>query len=126
MNDLLKPNYHVPNSMVMATPTSYPLCKNEEEAIIYLSMLLHNDFCYSNATSYDLIDYEKLFYIEYEFSSSEKISELLKAIKQEIAETYIYKQKYLVRLCDYQTDIDNIDRDPHDGYLDLPDKMFRQ
>ena len=57
---------------------------------------------------------------------AEKISELLKAIKQEIAETYIYKQKYLVRLCDYQTDIDNIDRDPHDGYLDLPDKMFRQ
>ena len=124
MNDLIMPNVQIPESTIEATPIDYPLCKTEEDALIYLSMLLNPAFVYSNGFSYDLTDYEKIFYIEENFVS-EKVQEKLKKVKHMIVKNYVYKQKYLKRLIDCKIDLDTEGRDPSDGYLDLPGELFK-
>lgn len=124
MNDLLKPNIKNAQNLIWNSPEVYPLCTTEEEANIYLSMLLNPQFYYTNAFSFDLTDYEKLFYLEQKFQNSKDIQDKLKIIKHRIADTYEYKQKYLYRISDCLIDIDNIDREPYAGYLDLPEELF--
>ena len=92
------PNYFLPEYLINNTPIAYPLCKNAEEAIEYLKIFSDPEFGFHNGFNYDTTDYEKLFYIEINFSDNVIIQELLQEIKIKIAEGYIRKHNYLKRI----------------------------
>ena len=121
---LLKPDISIPQTMVRISPNTYPLCNTESEAEIYLSMLLHPNFYYLNEYAFDFIDYEKILYIEQTFQNSQSIQEKIKAIKNQIVDNYIYKQKYLYRLTDCLFDPNEIDREHQTGFLELSEEVF--
>ena len=68
-----------------------------KESIQYLNKIL-NTCTYSNIMSYDFINYEKIFYIEYIYSKDEEIQYLIKKVKKQISENYKYKQQLLNKL----------------------------
>lgn len=82
------------------TPISYPLCLNLEQAKDYLKLILHDRFQYNNINCYDIIDYEKLFYIEITYGDNPEIAETLIEIKKSIAMGYKIKNQYKNRILD--------------------------
>ena len=76
----------------------YPVPKTETEALNYLYFLDRTLF--DNSYSLDLIDYEKLIYIEVHFSTNLTIRQLLITIKQNISDNFIIKPKYIQRITD--------------------------
>lgn len=91
-------NYIQIHRLIDDIEPEYPIPTNEEEALEYLYFLdrTYND----NAYTTDLIDYEKLIYIELKFSNNLKIQQLIKLIKQNISNNFLFKHKYIQRLTD--------------------------
>lgn len=114
------PNSHIAESLIINTPIEYPLYKNEKEALIYLQLLTDKDFLYKNHLNYDAVNYENLIYIEEEFGQYEEINTLLQKIKKDIADNYVYKQKYLKRLKNNIIDLDKERREQNIGEINLP------
>lgn len=85
------------------TPINYPVCLSVSEALNYLTFINSNDFQYNNISNYDIIDYEKLIYIETNFNDNIEIQELLKEIKSNIAFAYKLKNQYKNRIFDFPT-----------------------
>lgn len=77
---------------------NYPIPKDEKEALDYLYFL--DRTFYNNNYSDDLTDYEKLIYIEYTYPSNKKIQQLIKNIKENIANNFLLKYRYIARLTD--------------------------
>ena len=82
------------------TPPDYPICLDETEALKYLEVINNRDFGYNNINAYDIIDYEKVIYIETMFPKHEKIQALLNEIKANIAYGYKLKNQYKNRVID--------------------------
>ena len=82
------------------TPPDYPICLDEKEALKYLEVIDSEEFGYNNINAYDIIDYEKLIYIETMFPKHEKIQALLNEIKASIAYGYKLKNQYKNRVID--------------------------
>ena len=77
---------------------NYPIPQTEEEALSYLYFIDRTQ--HNNGYTLDLINYEKLIYIEVNFSSNKKIQQLLINIKENIANNFILKHKYIQRITD--------------------------
>lgn len=120
------PQEQVPLSLIENTPIEYPLCKNEDEASLYIKLLLDPEFIYTNGLNYDLIDYEKLIYIEDTFAqnNSELAAQITK-LKSMISYNYIFKNKYLTRLKHNIPNIDKQNRNNHYGEIHLPPSWLR-
>lgn len=60
-----------------------------------------------NSQNYDIINYERLIYIEDTFSYNEDIHNMLTELKHKIANNYIQRQKFIARLLliDHETRI---------------------
>lgn len=71
---------------------------NEQQALKYLKLINNLMPYYSNMSNYDMIDYQKLIYLEETFLDNEEIISLIKQIKTQISTSYIYKQKYFKRI----------------------------
>lgn len=93
-----KNNFH---KLVFNTPIQYPLCQNRESALYYLKMITNKDFFYTSFSNYNLIDANKIIYIEEEFKDDEEIIELIAQIKQIIKTGYQYKHQYKARISDF-------------------------
>lgn len=115
------PNSKVPMELIDNTPIEYPLCKNDKEALIYLNLLLDKEFIYFNWLNYDLIDYEKLFYIEQNFCYNIDVKEKIETIKKMISDNYIIKNKYMARLQNKIINLDNQKRKTNFGQIHLPE-----
>ena len=70
----------------------------EQQALHYLKLINNLFPYYSNMSNYDLIDYQKIIYLEETFANNKEIIFLIKQIKTKISEFYIYKNKYFKRL----------------------------
>jgi hypothetical protein len=77
--------------LLINTPLSYPICLNEKEAINYLELILDKNFLYNNISNYDIIDYEKILYIEQEYKNNALIQNMVNELKQLIASGYKIK-----------------------------------
>ena len=51
-----------------------------------------------NSQNYDIINYERLFYIEDNFSGNENIHNMLTELKHKISNNYLQRQKFIARL----------------------------
>ena len=71
---------------------------NEKQALHYLKLINNLIPYYSNMSNYDLIDYQKIIYIEETFFNNTQIMSLIKDIKTKISQFYVYKNKYFKRL----------------------------
>ena len=111
----------IPVDLIENTPIEYPLCKNDKEALIYLNLLLDEEFIYFNQLCYDLIDYEKIFYIEQNFCYNIDVKEKIEEIKQRISKNYIAKNQYMARLQNNIIDLDKKKRKTNFGQIHLPD-----
>lgn len=111
----------IPIDLIENTPIEYPLCKNDKEALIYLNLLLDEEFIYFNQLCYDLIDYEKIFYIEQNFCYNIDVKEKIEEIKQRISKNYIAKNQYMARLQNNIIDLDKEKRKTNFGQIHLPD-----
>ena len=87
--------------LLINTPLTYPVCLNEEEALTYLKYINRDDFQYNNIANYDILDYEKILYIEVSFPDNEEIQKLLTQIKANIATGYAIRNQYKNRLFDF-------------------------
>ena len=67
-----------------------------QEALSYLQKIYNNLQLLDN--QYEIINYEKLIYIDYYYNENEDIQFYLKKIKKKIAKTWINKQKLINRL----------------------------
>lgn len=114
------PNERIPFNLIHNTPTEYPLCEDEQDALLYLKLLLDKDFLYLNWLNYDIIDYEKIIYIEMNFSNNEEIKSLLDVLKTNISNNYITKNNYLNRIKSNIINIDTINRKSHAAEIHLP------
>lgn len=105
-------NFH---ALVNNTNINFPLYLERQEILKYLKLINSFNKFYSNMCNFDLIDYQRLIYIEENYSDDEEIINLIKTIKQRISESYIYKHKYLKRLTNKipKEHFDNI----YDGWL---------
>lgn len=65
-------------------------------ALSYLQKIYNNLKLLDN--QYDIINYEKLIYIDYYYNENEDIQFYLKKIKKKISKTWIDKQKLINRL----------------------------
>lgn len=77
------------------------LILNEEQALKYLKLINNITPYYSNMSNYDLIDYQKMIYLEETFSENIEIMSLIKEIKEKVSQAYVYKHKYLKRITNY-------------------------
>lgn len=105
--------YNYIHSMIDDIENSYPIPKNIEEAIEYLYFL--DRTFYDNLYSIDLIDYEKLIYIEIQFGENKKVLQLISNIKNNISNNFIIKHKYISRITD-----DLIEKTLKERYPDPP------
>lgn len=106
------------------TPLTYPVCLNEEEAITYLKYINSDDFTYNNIGNYDVIDYEKIFYIEIIYGENEIIQSLLNDIKKNIAAGYVFKNQYKNRIFDFiNQEEETVTGRIHNKYYGLPKKI---
>ncbi len=94
----LHSNYYY---LLINTPLTYPVCLTEEEALTYLKYINRDDFQYNNIANYDILDYEKILYIEVSFPDNEEIQKLLTQIKANIATGYVIRNQYKNRLFDF-------------------------
>ena len=76
----------------------YPIPRNEKEALDYLYFI--DRTLYDNAYSLDIINYEKLIYIEQTFFMNKTVQQLFVNIKENIANNFLIKHKYIQRLTD--------------------------
>lgn len=105
------------------TPTDYPVCLTEEEGLKYLEIINSREFGYNNINAYDIIDYEKLIYIETMYPNNQEIQVLLQAIKANIAYGYRLKNQYKNRIIDMPIYNDWIvDEEKKEGYGGIPRK----
>lgn len=98
MSDQLHNNFYY---LLINTPISYPLCLTEKEALTYLKYIHKDDYLYNNVTNYDVLDYEKIFYIEVNFPNNAEIQNLLFLIKKDIATGYKIRNQYKNRIFDF-------------------------
>ena len=77
--------------------TIYPL-GDYESAKKYL--LFINKTLWNNLSTIDIIDYERLIYIELTFPEDEEIQNLVQILKENICKNYKFKWKYINRLID--------------------------
>lgn len=98
---MLNNNYYY---LLTNTPLTYPLPLTEEEGLKYLQFLNKPNFLYNNISNFDIIDYEKLIYIENTFKQNETIQNIIKEIKNNIANGYQIRNQYKNRIFDF-TDI---------------------
>ena len=69
----------------------------EEEAKKYLIYFInHEEF--NNSFLYDLLNYEKLIYIEMTYKDNNEITFLIEKLKQRIADNWLKKQQFLNRI----------------------------
>lgn len=68
-----------------------------EQAKQYLKFFLNNEQ-YMNAYLYDLMNYEKLIYIEMTYFDDEDICYMIKKLKTIIADNWLKKQQLLNRI----------------------------
>lgn len=115
------PNYNIPLTILKDTPINYPLCQNEEDALKYLELLCEENFIYRINSNFNIVDYEKLIYIEEKFKDSIKIQNILSVIKKDIMNFYIEKYSFLERLNDCKIDLE-AEKTWHQGHLKFPDK----
>lgn len=109
--------------LLINTPTDYPIILTEEEALNYLNYINQNNFLYNNISNYDIIDYEKLIFIEYIFIDNQNIQKLLIEIKKNIANGYYLKNQYKNRIFDFKDiTLDPVNIDYSNGYYGLPTK----
>lgn len=87
--------------LLINTPLTYPICLNEKEALAYLKYINRDDYQYNNIANYDVLDYEKIIYIEVSFPNNEEIQKLLTKIKDNIATGYALRNQYKNRLFDF-------------------------
>lgn len=66
----LSPNF---SYILFNTPLSYPLCITEKEALKYLNLIYQPNFLYNNVNCYDIIDYQKLIFLEMHFKNNSEI-----------------------------------------------------
>lgn len=74
------------------------LVSNEEEALKYLKWW--NRTNWNGASTIDIIDYEKLIYIEMKFGANEEIKNLIKILKEKIMYSYELRKKYMDNIID--------------------------
>lgn len=72
--------------------------QTEEEALKYLQYISSSYFAYKNDNNYDAYDYEKIIYIEMNFSNNIEIQNIIQKLKLMISNSYAYKNKYLNRI----------------------------
>lgn len=96
----------------------------QEEAKNYLQYLLRDDFLYNNICNYDIIDYEKIIFIEQIFKENQDIQLLINNLKENIATGYQFKKKYKQRIFDnYNTnELLNFDKKNERYFFGLPKK----
>lgn len=82
--------------MIENTPSDFLL--TEEDSIEYLLFLSRT--YWNNLATIDIIDYEKLIYIELEFPDNYQIQNLISILKENIFKNYKYKNKLLSRIID--------------------------
>ena len=114
------PQDFIPSFLIQNTPPEYPLCIDKEDAILYLNLLLDPEFIYSNFLNFDIIDYEKILYIELTFSKETEIIEKIQQVKEAIVGNYILKNNYIARLKHNIPDIDKQSRENHTAEIHLP------
>ena len=104
---------------------TYPIPISEIEALNYLTVLTDPEFKYNNINCYDIIDYEKLFFIEVTYNNNQKIQELLKQVKSSIAFGYALKNKYRNRILDIPptNKKSQLEESWKGGYYGIPDKF---
>ena len=95
--DRLSPNF---SYVLLNTPLSYPVAVTEEEALKYLNLINRDDFMYNNVHCYDIIDYQKLIFLEVHFADSSEVQEKIQVIKNAIAEGYKIQNQYRNRILD--------------------------
>lgn len=100
------------NFHCLVNNTDNLLILEREQAFRYLTLINNLGPYYSNNCNYDLIDYQKIIYIEEVFNNDEEIIFLINKIKKAISEAYSYKQKYIKRLTN------NIPRESFDNFYD--------
>lgn len=83
-----------------------------QQALQYLNLINNLGSYYSSNCNYDLINYQKIIYIEETFKDDEEIMSLINSIKKTISSSYAYKCKYIKRL------INDIPRESFDNYYD--------
>lgn len=108
-----------------STPCSFPVPLDEQQATNYLTIILDKDFLYNNIDCYDILDYEKIIYIENKFNNNNKIQDLISKIKENIAYAYELKNKYRNRILDIpnsQIEL-NTEQNHQKGYYGIPDKF---
>ena len=119
-------NPYIPITFTANTPNNYPLYNNKDEALFYLKLLTDKNFLYTNHLNYDAINYEHLLYIEEVFGEDDEIFSLIKQIKLDIVENYIFKQKYLHRLSSNIIDLDKNRREQNIGEIHLPNEWLNE
>lgn len=92
-------NFHF---LLTSTPPFNNFILSEEEAIKYLKYINNENFLYNNVCCYDIVDYEKICYIEMLYKDNKEIQEIIFKIKQKIFEGYEIKNQYRERVLDYQ------------------------
>lgn len=102
-------NFHY---LVKNTEVIQPLQIEREQTLKYLKLINSFNKFYSNLCNYDLIDYQRLIYIENIYQDDEEIIQLIKEIKARISDSYIYKHKYIKRITN------PIPRERFDSYYD--------
>ena len=87
--------------LVFNTPIEYPLCADREQAFRYLKIINSPNFYYNSFSNYNIIDFEKIIYLDEVFKNDEEIQKLLLEVKGQIARSYNYKNHYLKRITDF-------------------------
>lgn len=87
--------------LVFNTPIEYPLCADREQALRYLKIINSPNFYYNSFSNYNIIDFEKIIYLDEVFKNDEEIQKLLLEVKGQIARSYNYKNQYLKRITDF-------------------------
>lgn len=96
----------------------------EEEALHYL--LIVNRTWWNGTYSINVIDYEKLIYIEKTFPDNIEIQRLIDIIKENTAKNFRLRRQYIARLSDDIKDPDILDNASTIGFLtnDLKDSII--
>lgn len=101
---------------------SYPIEEDEEKALDFLKLINNKYFLYNNICNYDILDYEKIIYIEIKFKDSIEIQQLIQDIKNNIAEGYLLKNQYKNRIIDFPNHLEDEKTSLSKGFYGIPSK----